>query len=164
MGVLLGTGLVQIPAVNRFLSLHLNAILGPLLLVVAILLLRLWSPTWTLVSGECAQRWGERGGVVAAFCLGLLFALAFCPTSAALFLGMIPLMVAERQPLLMPVLYGLGTAVPVVVFAVLLVVAADAAGRLFTRINNLEPVFRWLTGLVFLGLGLWYTVRVDLIP
>ena len=161
LGTLLGAGLLQIPAVNRFLSVHLNAVLGPLLILVAIPLLHLWSPSWTLFSGERAKKLGERGGWLAAFSLGIIFALAFCPTSAALFLGgLMPLVVFHQQPVLLSLLYGLGTAAPVVIFAVLLAVAAEAAGRAFQRITAVEPVFRIITGLVFLGVGLWYVVVV----
>jgi cytochrome c biogenesis protein CcdA len=127
--------------------------------------LKLWSPSWTLVSGECAQKIGERGGWLAAFSLGIVFALAFCPTSAALFLGgLIPLIITHQQPVLLSLPYGLGTAAPVVVFAVLLVVATEKAGRAFQRITAVEPVFRIITGLVFFGVGLWYVAVVVFIP
>lgn len=166
LGAVLAGGLLSIPAVANFLAVHVNAVLGPLLILVAILLLRLVEVTWSLGGGGAAmQRWGERGGLFAAFGIGVVFALAFCPTSAALFFGaLVPLAVSEDEALLLPAAYGLTTAVPVLVFSILVVVAAQAAGRLFNRLSGIETWMRWITGAVFLAVGLYYTIRIDLFP
>lgn len=165
LGAALAGGLLSIPAVASFLAVHVNAVLGPLLILVAVVLLRLLEMTWSLGGGSAMQRWGERGGLLASFALGAIFALAFCPTSAALFFGaLIPLTVNEGQALLLPSAYGLATALPVLVFAVLVAVAAQAAGRLFQRLSAIETWLRWITGAIFLAVGLYYTIRIDLLP
>ncbi len=166
LGVVLTGGLLSIPAVSQFLAVHVNAVLGPLLILVSVVLLRLVEMTWSLGGGGTAiQRWGERGGLLASFGIGILFALAFCPTSAALFFGaLIPLAVSEGDAIALPAAYGLATALPVLVFAVLVVVAAQAAGRLFNRLSGIEAWMRWITGGVFLAVGLYYTIRIDLFP
>jgi cytochrome c-type biogenesis protein len=166
LGAVLAGGLLSIPAVANFLAVHVNAVLGPLLILVAVFLLRLVEMTWSLGGdGSTMQRWGERGGIVAAFGLGVLFALAFCPTSAALFFGaLVPLAVNEGEALLLPAAYGLTTALPVLVFAIVVVVAAQAAGRIFQRLSSIETGMRWATGAVFLAVGLYYTIRINLFP
>lgn len=165
LGVILVGGLLAVPAVAAFLSRHINAVLGPLLVLTAIPLLRLWTPAWSLGAGSSAQRWAERGGLLATFGIGILFALAFCPTSAALFFGaLVPLAIAEGHAWALPTAYGLATALPVVVFAIVLVVAAQTAGRLFNHLAKFEVVLRWATGLVFLGVGLYFVVRLDFLP
>lgn len=166
LGVILTGGLLSIPAVSQFLAVHVNAVLGPLLILVALVLLRLVTMTWSLGGdGATMQRWGERGGLLASFGIGILFALAFCPTSAALFFGaLIPLAVSEGDAVTLPAAYGLATALPVLVFAVLVVVAAQAASRLFNRLSGIEAWMRWITGGVFLAVGLYYTIRIDLFP
>ncbi|MBF0244635.1 MAG: sulfite exporter TauE/SafE family protein [Planctomycetes bacterium] len=167
IGAVLAGGLLSIPATATFLARHVNALLGPLLILVAVLLLRLVEVPWSLGAGGGAtvQKWAKRGGVLASFGIGALFALAFCPTSAALFFGaLVPLAINEGRPLSLAVAYGLGTAVPVLIFAVLVVGAARTAGRIFSRLSDLERWLRWSTGAVFLAVGLYYTIRVDLFP
>jgi len=89
------SGLLAIPATSYFLQHHLHQLLGPLLVVVGAILLDLVPlpvPTnrlglWT---AERAQRWGW----FAALALGFVFALSFCPVSAALYFGaLVPLCV-----------------------------------------------------------------------
>ena len=66
--------------------------------------------------------------------------------------------------MILPTVYGVGTALPVVVFAILIASGARAVGQLFNKLQQVEWWARKLTGLVFLGVGvymtLWYTVGV----
>ena len=51
----------------------------------------------------------------------MAFALAFCPVSAALYFGsLIPLAVQSKSAVVLPTVYGIGTALPVFVFAVII--------------------------------------------
>jgi len=87
------------------------------MLVVGILLLDIvkfnfgggaWGKAFRLES----IKWDQGAGV-----LGLVFALAFCPTSAGLFFGgLIPLALKSNSAILLPILYGIGTALPSSVF------------------------------------------------
>ena len=113
----------------------MNRILGPLLVVVGLVLLE-----WVRLPGFGSQlydRTGERlvkAGLVGALPLGAVLALAFCPVSAGLFFGgLIPLALEHRSSLWLPALYGLGTGLPVVVFAVLVSAGLAWAGSAFHR-------------------------------
>jgi cytochrome c-type biogenesis protein len=62
--------------------------------------------------------------------LGGLFALSFCPVSAALFFGsLVPLAVREESPVAVPLAYGVATAIPVVAVACVLAFSVEALGR-----------------------------------
>ena len=62
---------------------------------------------------------GHRTLQEGAFLLGALFALAFCPYSAALYFGVrIPLAFQSAEGITFPLLFGVGTSVPVVVTGV----------------------------------------------
>ncbi len=99
---------------------------------------------------------GMWGGLV----LGVLFALTFCPVSAALFFGsLIPLSVKVRSGVALPGLYGIGTALPVLVFAVLIAVSAQSVGRAFHALSRIEWWVRRITGVLFLLVGLYYTLK-----
>jgi cytochrome c-type biogenesis protein len=162
VGALLGWGLMSAPGLSRGLQSWLSPLLGPLMVVVGLALLG-WLPLPTLGGGADREGWRRhtaRFGLGSALPMGFVFALAFCPLSAALFFGsLLPLSVSSGRLVLAPLLYGLGSALPVVLFALVLVWAASAVGPLFTRVGKLEAWLRRLTGgaLVLIGLVLLWT-------
>jgi cytochrome c biogenesis protein CcdA len=110
-------------------------------------------------AGGLQQRaggWGLGGAVV----LGALFALSFCPVSAALFFGsLIPLAMTNGSSLAMPSLYGVGTGLPVLAFAGVVGFGAQALSRGFQRITRQEIWARRLTGIIFIAVGLYYSLN-----
>jgi cytochrome c-type biogenesis protein len=92
--------------------------------------------------------------------LGIVFALTFCPLSAALFFGsLIPLAVDGKSALMMPSVYGLGTALPVVAFAFVMVFSIKSIGKVFDRLTQIEKWARKLTAFVFMGAGLYLLLK-----
>jgi hypothetical protein len=111
------------------------------------------------LAGEGLQERASRGGLTWALVLGIVFALSFCPISAGLFFGgLIPLSAANRSRLVLPSLFGLGTAVPVIGFAFLMAFAAQHVGRAFNRLLQVEYWFRMITGTVFILAGIYYVL------
>ena len=153
-------GLLAVPEVARFLESSMNKILGPVLVVAGVFLLQLVPVSLTTFSaGERSQRLAERGGLAGAGLLGILFALAFCPVSAALFFGsLVPLALKAESRVLVPMAYGIGTAVPVVVFAVLVALGTQQMARAFGALQKVERWARRATGVVFLLVGVYYTL------
>ncbi|MEI8344464.1 MAG: cytochrome c biogenesis protein CcdA, partial [Candidatus Omnitrophota bacterium] len=99
--------------------------------------------------------WGSAG----AFVLGLVFALVFCPISAALFFGsLIPLALSHRSGAGLPLVYGLGTGLPVLLFAFLIALGVRSLSGWFERLTRLEALMRKLTGGVFIVVGLYYVM------
>jgi cytochrome c biogenesis protein CcdA len=160
VGALVVSSVLSIPSVSFFLQKRMNQILGPLLIVIGVGLLgwlRFRLPSWNW--GEGIQRRAAAGGVIGAGGLGMLFALSFCPVSAGLFFGaLIPLAVNSHSRVLLPAVYGLGTGLPVVVFALLLVLGAQWIGRAFSILTKIERGARPITGVVFILAGLYLTV------
>ena len=94
-------------------------------------------------------------GVLGAFLLGALFALAFCPYSGALFFGMlIPMTI--KSGLAMPVLFSVGTGLPVILFAFVIAFSMEKLGIYFKAITKIEKVMRILAGVTFIVTGLYY--------
>jgi threonine/homoserine/homoserine lactone efflux protein len=56
----------------------------------------------------------------------------------------------------MPSLYGIGTALPVIVFASLLASATGSVGRIYHSLTRVEYWARRITGLLFIAAGLYY--------
>lgn len=159
LAALLVGGLLSIPQVALFLQAHMNRVLGPLLVVVGVVLLE-WLPIPGFGS-RLYDRTGQRllkAGLLGALPLGAVLALAFCPVSAGLFFGgLIPLALDHHSSLWLPALYGLGTGLPVVVFAVLVSAGVAWVGSALHRLQAVERWARRVTAAVIIAVGLYYT-------
>jgi len=94
-------------------------------------------------------------GLLGAFLLGALFALAFCPYSGALFFGMLVPMTI-KSGLAMPVLFSVGTGLPVILFAFVIAFSMEKLGIYFKAITKIEKIMRVLAGVTFIVTGLYY--------
>jgi hypothetical protein len=155
VGSLVVTSILSIPSVSFFLQERMNQFLGPLLVLIGVGILG-WIPVrWpsTGFSDHLKSRVAGRG-LLGAGVLGVLFALSFCPVSAGLFFGgLIPLATSADSRVVLPAVYGLGTGLPVVVFAVLIALGARGVARAFDALTGFERVARIATGIIFLCAG-----------
>jgi cytochrome c-type biogenesis protein len=160
LAVVLSLGVLSIPGVSEFLQIHFNKIVGPVLVVAGMFLLDLLAmPGGKGVDTEKAAGILDRYPAAGALLLGILFALSFCPVSAALFFGsLVPLSVSHSSPVVIPVLYGIGTAFPVVLFALLIAFGTGYVGTAFRRISVFEKWSRRITGVVFVVVGIWFSL------
>ena len=160
IGVLLVTSLLSAPTVSLTLQTWMNKILGPILILVGMVMLGLlrFNLRGRGMSDGLQQR-VERWGLFGALALGCLFALSFCPVSATLFFGsLLPLAVKHESGILLPFVYGIGTAIPVVIFAIILAFGARWLGKAFERVTQVEKVMRIVTGIVFIGVGTYMSL------
>ena len=139
----------------------MNKILGPLLIVTGMILLDLLSLKFSLnLGGAKLQAHASRAGVLGAGLLGIVFALSLCGPSAGIFLGvLIPKAIEHQSVIILPLLYGVGTALPVLVFAVLLSLGGRAVGKAYDRLTQVERWLRRITGAVFILVGVYYSLR-----
>ncbi len=158
LGVLIVTAALSIPQLSAVLQKYMNKILGPVLILVGMVLLELLKINLpSLGLNKKMQKHAESSGVFGAGFLGMIFALSFCPVSAALFLGsLIPLSVKFNSGVMLPAFYGLGTGLPVLLFAVLIAVGAKSVGEMFNKITKFELWIRRITGIIFILIGIYY--------
>jgi cytochrome c biogenesis protein CcdA len=160
LGAVLLAGLMSAPGVSTFLQRNMNRLVGPVLIVVGLFLLeiirvQLPGPG---KSGEKLQNRIAAGGMWGAAPLGALFALSFCPVSAAFFFGsLLPLALEADAPVLLPTVYGLGTALPVIFFALLVAMGAKGIALAFKRLTAIELWVRRAMAMIFIGVGLYMT-------
>lgn len=158
LGALLVTSVLSIPQVSHILQKYMNKFLGPILILVGMILLELIR--FNIPSPGLSEKMQKRVGgygIWGALLLGIVFALSFCPVSAALFFGsLIPLSVKCGSCFTLPALYGLGTGLPVLLFAFLIAVGTQSIGKAFNKLMRLEWWVRRLTGGVFILIGIYY--------
>lgn len=135
-------------------------LLGPGLILAGLVVLGLL-PLRLPATVQTRVGLGERlagAGPAGAFGLGALFALAFCPYSAALFFGaLLPLALGPSGGIAMAPAFAVGTGLPVLVAAVLLSAGVSQLARWLDTTQRVESLLRWITGLAILGLGLYVT-------
>lgn len=160
LAAVLVASLLSAPQVSHFLQKYLNKLLGPLLILVGMVLLELIpSPSFGLAKGRAWEKRAAGWGMAGAAALGFIFALSFCPISAALYFGsLLPLAVEQESRLLLPALYGVGTGLPVLFFGVLLALGARSVGLWFNRLSAIERWARRGTGVVFILVGIYMTL------
>jgi cytochrome c-type biogenesis protein len=158
LGILLVASVLSIPDLSLFLQKYMNKFLGLILIVVGVFLLELISLNMTGGGlSDKMQNRVEKMGIWGAGLLGVIFALSFCPVSAALFFGsLIPLSVTHNSSLLLPSIYGIGTALPVIVFAFLIGFSTRLVSKLFNQISKVEFWARRITGVIFILVGIYY--------
>jgi len=156
--------LISMVSVSNFLQGTFSRLLGPLLIGLGLLLLGFFELALPSIGvSDRFQEKVDRAGVWGAAILGLVFALAFCPVSAGLFFGgLVPLAVEQSSPLLLPLVYGIGTALPVAVFAVLLATGVRRLGAALDRVQVFERWARRVTAVVFIVVGVYETLRSTL--
>ncbi|HOI55887.1 MAG TPA: aromatic aminobenezylarsenical efflux permease ArsG family transporter [Phycisphaerae bacterium] len=143
---------------SRHLQRYGNLALGPALLLVGMVLSGLLELNLSIgVGGTRLQERTAGGGPVWALPLGVLFALAFCPPSIALFLSALALSAEHGNAVVPPLVYGVGTAVPVLGFALLIAFAGQYVGKAFNCLTQVERWFRLIAGTVFILAGI-YTI------
>jgi cytochrome c-type biogenesis protein len=160
IGLAVGWGLAAAPETSRFLQGFLQPVLGPFLIAAGLVLLG-WIPLrldFGLSQSGTAEGLTRRG-LPGAVLLGALFAVTFCPISAALFFGsLMPLALASASPILPILAYGIATALPVGVLALLIVLGAGSAARFMGGVNRWQPLLQKATAWVIVAAGAYLTL------
>ena len=133
-------------------------VLGPALLVIGLFMLfgdRLNLPQFGFKGN--AEGLARKGGW-GALLIGILFALAFCPTSGVLYFGMlIPLSATTTAGYLLPAVFAIATALPVLVVAWILAFSVQQVGRLYGRMRTVQRWMNLFVGVLFIGIGIYYS-------
>ena len=146
-------------AVQKAVSKYREILIAPLLIVIGIYMLDLIKLNIPKISinGEYVKK--RTKGSWGALFLGILFSLAFCPSSGIFFFGMlIPLSAAEAGGYLLPVVYAIATGLPVILVAWVLAYSVAGLGKFYNRIQVFEKWFRKIVAILFIAVGIYYAV------
>ena len=162
LGYVLVSASQAIPKVSIFLQKNMSVILGPILIIVGLFLLNIFKFSGSkFLAHEKTQNSLSRKGWMGAFILGILFALSFCPVSAALFFGSTATLAVKHQStILVPGLYGIGTALPVLLFSFIITYSMSALGRIFNKLTLFEKWARLISGCIFILAGFYLIIKL----
>lgn len=135
-----------------------EAALGPLLLIIGLFMLfghRLNLPKFGF-SGNAEGLAGK--GNWGALLIGILFALAFCPTSGVFYFGMlIPMSATATAGYLLPVVFAIATAIPVIIVAWILAFSVQQIGSFYGRMQKIQKWMNLTVGILFIITGIYYS-------
>lgn len=145
--------------VGRFFQQNGEKFLGPLLIIVGLIMLNVIKLNF-LGKSNFTEKFTKKlkgKGLLGSFLIGIIFALAFCPYSGALYFGMlIPMTIGSIDGLYLPIVFAFGTGLPVVLFTYLLAFAAGSVGIFYNKIAKIEKIMRLITGAIFIISGIYY--------
>lgn len=165
-----GLGFVLIPllregagifSTQKVISSYGGIILPPVLVLIGFFMLfsnRLNLPKFGFNGNLSDGKFKKMGGV-GAFLLGVLFTLAFCPSSGIFYFGMlIPMSAMQSYGYWLPVIFAVATALPVVIIAWILAYSVAGIGKFY---NNIKIFQKWLNiviALIFIFVGVYYAI------
>ena len=76
---------------------------------------------------------------------------------------LIPLALSAQDPIGVPLVFGIATGLPVIIFAALLSTGVGRCGAMMNKVQTLEKVFRRVVAVVFIIIGAYYTVQAYLL-
>ena len=154
---------LNIQSISLFLQEYGEKLIGPFLVIMGILMLEIVD-----IPSIGGQGWlqkielylGEKG-YLGGFLLGVIFALALCPFAAVLFFGMlIPIALKTGDAIFVPAVFGIATALPVIIISLVLVSGVNRVSGMMTAVQKNEKWIKWAVAAVFIIVGVYYIVIV----
>lgn len=135
-------------------------LLAPAMILIGLLMLfgdRLPLPKFGF---SASSRTEKLKGSWGSLLLGMLFAMAFCPTSALFYFGiLIPMSAAESEGLILPIVFAVTTGLPVILVAWFLAYSVAGIGKLYNRIREFQRWFNRVVAVLFILVGLYYAYQ-----
>jgi cytochrome c-type biogenesis protein len=165
LAALLSYGILRAASASETFNNIVGLLIGPVLMIAGAMVLRIIpAPSFGAANSAWTEKLGRRGDVAGGFVLGVVFALSFCPSSAALFFGsLLPVAAKSNSVLLVPMTYGIATGLPVLVFAIMIATGGHGLGKAFDRLAAIQNALRIITGLLLIGIGLYLCLQTVLV-
>lgn len=136
---------------------YIRKIIGPILIAVGAYMLGWFKMNWTFKMGEIPpafikeKKWGS-------FLMGISFTLAFCPTMFVLFfMTLMPVALTASYGQILPVIFGLGTSVPVF-FVMFLIWYFGMSGSFMKKGRRAGLLVQRLAGVIMVVIGIFDTI------
>jgi len=137
-------------------------ILGPMLIITGLLMLdviKVRFPGFTALNKKMEEN--SKKGFWGVLTLGIVFAFAFCPYSGVLYFGMlIPMTIGSVSGLYLPLIFALGTGIPVIIFAWMIAFTLGKVGIIYNKVKIFEIWFRRVISVLFITVGIYYILII----
>ena len=148
--------------VQKFVAKYGEMIIGPALLLIGLYMLfghKLSLPSFGF-SGKGGEKIAKNGSW-GAFLLGVLFAMAFCPSSGIFYFGMlIPMSATATGGYFLPIIYAIATSLPVIIIAWVLAFGANQIGAVYGKIQMVQRWLNLIVGMLFVAIGVYYCIMI----
>ena len=148
--------------VQKFVAKYGEMIIGPALLLIGLYMLfghKLRLPSFGF-SGKGGEKIAKNGSW-GAFLLGVLFAMAFCPSSGIFYFGMlIPMSATATGGYFLPIIYAIATSLPVIIIAWVLAFGANQIGTVYGKIQMVQRWLNLIVGVLFVAIGVYYCIMI----
>lgn len=138
LGALIYFGISQFQIAKLFQG-NGEKYIGPLMIIIGLIMLGIIKLNF-LSKGNITEKLSEKfknKGLLGSFLLGLVFALAFCPYSGALFFAILmPMTLSASEGLALPVVFSLGTGLPVMLFSFVIAFSIHKLGVYFRAVQK----------------------------
>lgn len=135
-------------------------LLGPILIIIGLFmfdLIRIKLPGLGKLTEKMEKK--SQSGFWGVLLLGIVFALAFCPYSGVLyFVMLIPMTITSASGLYLPLIFAIGTGLPVIIFAWIIAYTISGVGGLYNKVKIFEIWFRRFVAAVFIITGLYFSI------
>ena len=145
-------------ALQKAISRYGEMLLAPALILIGLFMLfghKLKLPQFGFSGGDRIEKRGGWGALL----LGVLFAMAFCPTRGVFYFGMlIPMSAAETGGYLLPVVFAIATGLPVIIVAWILAYSVAGLGKFYNRMQVFQKWMNKIIALLFIAVGIYYAI------
>lgn len=145
--------------VARFFQGNGEKFLGPIMIVIGLIMLNVIKLKF-LGKSSLKEKVGDKfkdKGLLGSFLLGVLFAMAFCPYSGAMYFGMlVPMTIESEMGITLPLFFAIGAGSLVLFFTFVIAFSFEKLGVYFNRITKIEKVMRYIAAFLFILTGLYY--------
>ena len=160
IGFLLVKSLLSAPSFSFVMQKYGSQALSPLLVLAGMYMLEMFGRGFEGFHALDLSKFKAGSGAFPSLFMGFIFALAFCPISAALYFGVIiPLAAKNSSPFTLPLLYGLGTALPVIGLALALDLGLKKISSITGMAGQFEKYAKPATGVVFIAAGVYLGLK-----
>ena len=163
LGIILFLGASQMKVTMIFQGWG-EKVIGPVLILIGIFMLdfiKIKLPGFSGITDKLGEQ--SKKSHWSTLLLGMVFAMTFCPYSGVLYFAMlISITIASADGLYLPIIFAIGTGLPVIIFAWFLAYAVGNVGKMYNRIKIFELWFRRIMAVLFIIVGIYYLLRVYL--
>jgi len=156
--------------VQQFVSEWGELVIGPVLILVGLFMLfghllhlpkLSLTPASTQLSTGSPSPKGEGSyrTAMGALVLGILFAMAFCPTSGLFYFGMlIPMSAEATAGYLLPLVFALATSLPVLLVSWFIAFSMQNLSKFIGSVQTFQKWFNRIVAALFIVVGIYYVL------